>query len=368
MHRVYDAVVIGGGFFGCYLALSLKQQLNSVVILEREGDLLQRASWVNQARVHNGYHYPRSLLTALRSHLNFPRFVAEYSDCIQTDFQNYYAIGKTFSKVNARQFKTFCQRIGAPLTPAPATIQRLFNSNLVEQVFCTQEYVFDGIKLKEILWHRLQAAGIEVKLNTEVIRLLPAEQIQVILQSPEAEVAIAKYVFNCTYSNLNLILQNSGLSTIPLKHELTEMAFVQVPEMLQHWGITLMCGPFFSLMPFPAKGLHSLSHVRYTPHCFWQDTDTISYPTEQLYRRAVRQTHYPFTIRDAARYLPVLQDCHYINSLWEVKTVLPQSETNDSRPILFKHHPDFPNLISVLGGKFDNVYDIPAELQFLKHC
>lgn len=33
----YDAVVIGGGFFGCNLALYLKQQLNSVVILTGSG-------------------------------------------------------------------------------------------------------------------------------------------------------------------------------------------------------------------------------------------------------------------------------------------------------------------------------------------
>ena len=30
-----------------------------------DADLMQRASYANQARVHNGYHYPRSLLTAL---------------------------------------------------------------------------------------------------------------------------------------------------------------------------------------------------------------------------------------------------------------------------------------------------------------
>ena len=71
-------------------------------------------------------------------------------------------------------------------------------------------------------------------------------------------------------------------------------------------------------------------------------------------------------IRDAARYLPILSSCSYIDSLWEVKTVLPQSEVDDSRPILFKRHQQLPNLTCILGGKIDNVYDIFHELQFLE--
>ena len=35
-----------------------------------------------------------------------------------------------------------------------------------------------------------------------------------------------------------------------------------------------MCGPFFSAMPFPARGLHTLSHVRYTPQKVNRPEDT----------------------------------------------------------------------------------------------
>ncbi len=85
----YDAVVIGGGFFGCQLSLYLKQYMKAILILEKESDLLQRASFANQARVHNGYHYPRSILTALRSRVNFPQFVNEYRECIASNFDKY---------------------------------------------------------------------------------------------------------------------------------------------------------------------------------------------------------------------------------------------------------------------------------------
>jgi glycine/D-amino acid oxidase-like deaminating enzyme len=366
----YDAVVIGGGFFGCQLSLYLKQDLKSILILEKESDLLQRASYVNQARIHNGYHYPRSILTALRSRVNFPQFVNEYRECIASDFDKYYAVGKIFSKVNAHQFKTFCERIGAPIEPASGPIKKLFHSHLIEEVFRTKEYAFDAVKLKQRMSDELEKEKVEVQLKAKVVKLKNCDhagEIEVNFQTDlGGHCVTAKYVFNCTYSALNTILSASNLPTIPLKHELTEMALVEVPPPLKHLGITIMCGPFFSLMPFPPRNLHTLSHVRYTPHCYWQDREDSVSDTQEIFRQAARKTNYPHMIRDAVRYIPILKDCQYIESLWEVKTVLPQSEVDDSRPILFKRNQALPNLTCILGGKIDNVYDIPSELEFIE--
>ena len=68
---------------------------------------------------------------------------------------------------------------------------------------------------------------------------------------------------------------------------------------------------------------------------------------------------------DARRYLPAIEACAYKRSLWEVKTVLPRSEGDDSRPILFRPSADSPRLINVMGGKIDNVYDAFADVDQL---
>lgn len=365
----YDAVVIGGGFFGCKISCYLKKYLNRILIIEKEADLLQHASYSNQARVHNGYHYPRSILTALRSRVNFPKFINEYRECIYSDFDKYYAIGKIFSKVTANQFKIFCQRIDVPLEPATREVKKLFNSNLIEEVFWTKEYAFDAVKLRDRMFDELEEAGVEVKLNSQVVKIRKTSEdlgIEVFFTSSDSCNSIAaKYVFNCTYSAINKIISASDLPTIPLKHELAEMALVEVPEPLKHWGITIMCGPFFSIMPFPPRGLHTLSHVRYTPHYYWRDPENFSIETGKNSSKVARKTNYAYMIGDAQRYIPILKDCHYVDSLWEVKTVLPQSEVDDSRPILFRRNQGIKNFTCVLGGKIDNVYDIPDELQFL---
>jgi hypothetical protein len=138
-----------------------------------------------------------------------------------------------------------------------------------------------------------------------------------------------------------------------------------VPEHLRDLGITIMCGPFFSTMPFPPRGLHSLSHVRYTPHYSWQDTEGSYADANDYLYGTIRTTNYPYMIKDAQRYLPSLKDCRYVDSVWEVKTVLPSSEVDDSRPILFAKGQGLENLICIVGGKIDNVYDMFCEVEDL---
>ena len=52
---------------------------------------------------------------------------------------------------------------------------------------------------------------------------------------------------------------------------------MEVPEPLREMALTVMCGPFFSLVPYPSRGLHSFSHVRYTPHYQWHDAPGKTY-------------------------------------------------------------------------------------------
>ena len=361
----YDAVIIGGGAVGCSVARWAREHGGRVLLLEREDGLLQRASYANQARVHNGYHYPRSFLTALRSRVNFPRFVDEYSDCIERGFAKYYAVARNYSKVTSEQFATFCRRIGAPIAPAPSEVHRLFNPALIEDVFLVEEFAFDARRLAARMLASLEALGVELEFGADVERLAPEPDGTVALRyraGGEERQVRARRAFNCTYSQINRVLHASGLPLIPLKHELTEMALVQVPPELEQVGVTVMCGPFFSLMPFPPRGLHTLSHVRYTPHGWWDDRGgPLGRSLADL--RASRESNYPRMIRDAQRYLPMLRHSRYVDSLWEVKTVLPSSEADDSRPILFRRDDTMPSLTSIMGGKIDNIYDVLEELE-----
>jgi glycine/D-amino acid oxidase-like deaminating enzyme len=359
----WDALVVGGGFYGLYLAEVLAARVPRVLLCEQAGDLMQRASYVNQARVHNGYHYPRSVLTALRSRVNFPRFVAEFRPAVRSDFEKLYVIARQTSKVTAEQFAEGMRRIGAAIEPASRPIRTLFDLSLVEEVFRVQEYAFDAAILKRLMTDRVERAGVTVRLNTSVERIWPQPGGAIRVRLAAQEV-MAGSVVCCSYAHTNIIAAASGLPVIPLKHELAEMALVEVPKAVRGLGVTVMDGPFFSCMPFPPRGLHTLSHVRYTPHGHWYDglPGEPHVPAYEVFALADRRTAFPHMIRDAARYLPALAACEYRDSLWDVKTVLPRSETDDSRPILFRPDHGIPNYHVVMGGKIDNVYDIADEM------
>lgn len=360
-----DAVIIGGGFYGAAIAVYLAQQrkFSRVVLVEQCDALLQRASYNNQARVHNGYHYPRSFTTAYRSRINLPRFVRDYPYAVRQDFTKLYAIARRNSKVTARQFERFCREIGARIAVSPPSISKLFEPRLIEEVFCVEEYAFDSTQLAQTARHELAESGVQVRLNTKVSTIRQSETGALLVNCENDEESITlstRYVFNCTYSGLNQFGGDFVGTRTQLKHEITEMGLIKASPLLSDFGVTVMDGPFFSMMPFPARSLHTLSHVRYTPHLHWND-DPGTDPYERL-RQYHKQSRVDRMMRDVGRYMPSVLESTHVDSLFEVKTILLKNEGNDGRPILFEEDPNIPGCYSILGGKIDNIYDVLEKL------
>jgi glycine/D-amino acid oxidase-like deaminating enzyme len=340
---VADAIVIGGGFYGCETALELKRLgFSKVIVAEREDDILRRASFVNQARVHNGYHYPRARATALRSRRNFDRFVADYGAEVTHGVENYYAIARG-SRVSADQFASFCDSIGAINQPASHEIERLFAPGTIERVFAVREFAFDAGKLARRLRGQLSDAQVEVRLESAArITSFDGEGVDIDIAGQGTR---ARFAFNCTYSELPFI----GVTVnTAIKRELTEMVLIAPPPQLRGRGFTIMDGPFFSVMPFPPASLHALSHVRYTPHEATFDNAPLL-PVK---------TNGTAMIRDASRYMPCLAEAKIRRSLFEIKAVLSKAEDSDARPILVERNSEEGRIFSILGAKIDNIYEL----------
>ena len=364
--RDHEAVIIGGGFYGAAISIYLARQrgFKRILLVEREAALLTRASYNNQARVHNGYHYPRSFTTAYRSRVNLPKFIRDWPEAVKQDFTKLYAIARRNSKVTGKQFERFCREIGASIKPADPALRALFEPRLIDDVFLVEEYAFDSTKLADWARHEIHECGVQVYLQTRATAISPGPDNSLLISIEPGvgsqQLISSKYVFNCTYSGLNQFGGSFPGTRTGLKHEVTEMALMQVPPMLKDLGITIMDGPFFSIMPFPARGLHTLSHVRYTPHLHW--TDEVGTDPYQKMAHYARQTRADRMVRDVSRYLPSILKAKHIDSLFEIKTVLTKNESDDGRPILFEKHTELPGCYSILGGKIDNIYDVLEKL------
>lgn len=361
--KSYDAIVLGAGFFGLRIAQDLRQRgLSKVLIVEEANQAMDRASFVNQARVHNGYHYPRSILTGFRSRVSSQAFMTEYEPAIFRNFQHIYAIATNLSKTNAKQFEIFCNRIGAPLVESPPEIRDHFTSRLIEKSWVADEYAFDSRILRDLVLDKINSlGGIEIIFGAKAQRVIQASN-GVSVELSDSTLISSPIVISSLYSATNVLHEASKLPLLPLQHEITEMALVRMPESWRNRALTVMDGPFFSLMPFPSAGLHTFSHVRYTPQVRWVDHQG------QLVRQIGKKEldTYPSSFRemkaDLCRYVSGMKDIEYVSSIREIKTVLAKNDLTDSRPIVIRSDFGLDGYHSVLGSKIDNVGDVLEEL------
>ena len=68
-------------------------------------------------------------------------------------------------------------------------------------------------------------------------------------------------------------------------------------------------------------------------------------------------------IKDAQRYFPALAQAVHVRSLFTTKTVLLRNESDDGRPILMERSGPHGTIITLMGGKIDNIFDCLAALE-----
>lgn len=352
----FDAIIIGGGYFGCRIALHLRALgLERVVVAEAEHGVMRRASFGNQARIHGGYHYPRDLRTGAASQRNYRRFIEEHDYAADRKIRKLYGLARG-SFVTPGQFERYCRAIKAPLHPTPPTLRSLFDYTMVDETYLVEETAFNARAIADRLSESMEANGVEVRLNTRA-RYLGVNDRGLAEVALGDQPGASPLLVNCAYASLDTV--GVPIRT-PLRKEWAELALVTPSQRLSEVSVTIMDGPFFSFMPFPALSLHTLSHVRYTPVAAWHDP--CDEPRLPLATGIGPSRNGEAMMRDACRYVPSLRRARLEGSIYEIKTVLLANERNDGRPILLERASDAPGVISVLGGKIDNIYDA---LEFL---
>lgn len=274
-----DKLIIGAGLYGLYAALHCAEKGEQVTVLELDAEPFSRATYVNQARVHMGYHYPRSLSTAMKSAGYFKRFVEDYSFCIHSGFQQVYATSKRFSWTDAEEFRKFCRDAGIPCEPLP--VDRYFREGVCDGAFLTTEYTYDAHILRDYFLAELERhSGVRLLCGRDIRRIVKGPECYEVyaLYQGREEHYEAPFVLNATYASVNQVLglieEGSGeerrklqeAELFGIKYELCEIILCRVSDELKGVGLTVMDGPFFSIMPFGKTGYHSLTSVTFTPH------------------------------------------------------------------------------------------------------
>ena len=386
--KKYDKIVIGAGLYGLYAARYCAKKGQSVLVLECDPTPFRRATYINQARVHQGYHYPRSLSTAMKSAGYFTRFNKDYGFCINREFQKVYATSSEYSWSDGVQFQKFCQAAGIPCEELPAN--RFFKNGMCDGAFLTREYTYDAMILKDYFLDALEAMAdrVEIRYGAAIMQIEKQQDAYVLFvrEGNTIQEYSTGYLLNATYASANQILEMLGYEKFRIKYELCEIILCNVNDTLRAYGFTVMDGPFFSIMPFGKTGLHSLTSVTFTPHATSYDptptfacqhssgTDDDRY---EIYNdfcsprhlgncndcKAKPESAFPYMANLARKYLREEYAFEYKESLFSMKPILMSSEIDDSRPTVVRTYSVNPTCVGVLSGKINTVYDLDDVLE-----
>ncbi len=342
--------VVGGGIFGATAAIYSARAGHEVHLFEKEPDILQAASGINQYRLHRGYHYPRSPDTARSAKHADASFRAEYGEAVIQNGRHIYAIAKEGSLVSPEAFLAFCREQGLTLReidPAP-----LLSPDTVALTIEGEESWMNPDALRKLVLEKLKESGVELHLSTRA--------------TPEM-LALYEMVILATYARLNeLIPPELGLVQ-EYQYEVCEKPVVRLPD-LEKTGIVVLDGPFMCADPWGKSGLHVLGNVVHAIHATnIGRTPIIPEDLAPFLDRGLIKDPPITKIQDflesGARYIPLLAKAEPLGSLYTIRTVLPRLEKTDARPTIVTRLSE--RYIRIFSGKIGNCVEAAKEVASL---
>jgi hypothetical protein len=362
-----NSIVIGGGLFGMYIAKRLLLEKHQVILIEQSNKMFNEASRVNQARLHLGFHYPRSPETARLCKSGYDSFVSEFANTVNSSFKQIYMVSNNKSKTSFDIFIDFCKQQNLKYSRIRLS-SKLVNNQHIEGSIVTQETSFDYSMLGQQLLRDLKQLGCNILLNHKFISG-DLDKKEILINHNNTIITLGfDYLVNCTYSNINFINEKLGIEKVPLKYELCELIKVKVPPKFRNYGFTLMDGDFMSIMPYGLSDYHTIWHVKHSVHeessdyfrdfnvqRIDQENDTFSFVSNSQNSKTLINSSYKLIISDSKKIFPWIEKVTFIESMFVIKTVLDNVEDTDSRPSIVIDYPNNPNYFVIFSGKIDTL-------------
>ncbi len=297
------------------------------------------------------------------------------------EFDQIDATSAKFSWAQAEQFVEFCKAAQIPCEEVPA--RKYFRDGVCDGAFLTEEYTYDAMILRDYLVDEIaKLPNVEFIFDGEVKSITKDDKLYLVSVDKDGNTIELEsdFVLNSTYASVNQVLSKVFPQELfPIKYELCEIIICKAGEQLNGTGITVMDGPFFSIMPFGKTGYHSLTSVAFTPHVSCHE----DYPAFECMEKTPRcgaeqlcncnecpnkpKSAWPYMSQLADKYMRGEYSYEYVKSLFSMKPILRSSEVDDSRPTAIRVHSGGkgstePTFISVLSGKINTVYDLEEYL------
>ena len=350
--------IMGGGIFGTTCATELGRFCD-VTLFERHGDLLTEVSLVNQWRHHSGFHYPRSYDQIQEIKAAKGEFEAEYGDAIIRDFASYFCTSSTGVEIPAERYLAACRsnELNFSFETPPAEV---LDQTKVSLCLKSDEAVYCVDGLRKLVRGRLDAnESITTCLDTEVLQAVidrVGTKRLTVRDSQGTREESFDYFVNATYANRNILAKWFRFPIEPLRFDVYELLVLRVP--IPQICVTIMDGPFTSLVGMGMNDLFMLSHIHQSVIKSVITEDGL--PPEWGPIKSNREN----MLRHSRQYLPILAKAEVVESRFATRAVNAYAKDFDARPTVVTNH-GF-GCWSVLGGKIitcvTNAREIAGEI------
>ena len=360
-----DVAVIGGGIFGAEIALAAASLGLSVQIFETKKTLMSGASKNNQNRLHLGFHYPRDLETGRQSLKGFYSFKEKYAECITGQFDNAYFIASEGSFTKPDEYLKFCDELGVRYRQVPPREFPVEIRGVDLGILCEEE-VYDAELIRSFVKRALDQSNVTIVPNTRIDK---AEHVEggIKVFDEYGNEMLSKIVINATYSDINRITESLGYTVNENQYEYTAVPIISLD--IPPVGVTVMDGPFFTLLPYGKSGNYLLYGVKQS---VVQSTTTAQMPAEWHYPETapfnnLNPVEYFSKIQDAfSSFMPIISDAKNIGFLQGPRMVLAGRDDTDARPSVTNIFDD--KYITVFSGKIDHSIWVADEIKvFLRN-
>lgn len=319
--------ILGGGWYGAHLSSVLVHE-HDVELHEIREDFFMGASGSNPARLHLGFHYPRSALTRAHCLAHNSSFMAVYGPLTEPVFTNIYAVAAEDSNVDYGTYLAAMRQSGVPLLE----IDRPDDWGLrnVEGAVLTGErhIVIDRARahFRTILGH---CAVLQSTLTIDDL------------------LADFDLIIDCTFSALTAadIDRYEPCITGILKGD---------PSI----ALTIMDGPFPSIYPWDQRfGLSSITSALHTPLSKQCHDYEIAQVILSSYDERARLDVVDAMVRQIAQYWPAVFGRYEIAGAKVGIRAMPKSKS-DARLCTVKRDGD--KVLRVRAGKIDAIFHAEA--------
>ena len=244
---VRNICIIGGGWYGCYIAEYLIDNYPDlqITLIDKAKTIFNGSSFNNQNRLHLGFHYPRCKITKNKSEKYYHNFLNKYKNCSDDIEKNYYLIAKN-SKIDYEKYINLYDDKYFNIIDNNDTFTNI-DGNIID----TKEKYIDFKKVKEYFKKKVSGNNVKFLFNYKVNSICQESQ-QIIINN---EYKFDK-VFNCTY---NQIRKNKNVI-----YEKCLTLLYKKKNNIPFNSVTIMDGDFCSLYKY-YNDLFSLTSVKYTP-------------------------------------------------------------------------------------------------------